>query len=306
VRRDWRNRVCLLITDEDHYAGLALLKPENPCDYNFPAPVIKLATMKVGDGYAGAKYGELLLKAIFGVATDRRMRSLYVEVYAHHELLIQILADFGFRETHHRTSRGELVLLKEFKPNGPTSHLDNLQYHIRYGPPALRPTEHCYLVPIEPRWHDQLFPDAPSEQLLLPGIGDLTLPWGNALRKAYLCHANTNDLRPGDVLLFYRSRDIKAVAAVGLVERTLRSRDLAEVMSFVGRRTVYSPAEISAMCRRVRPLLAILFRQDRFIDPPWSRELLNDQGLLTGSPQTIGRVRKEGLTWLHERLAESP
>jgi len=121
-----------------------------------------------------------------------------------------------------------------------------------------------------------------------------------------LCHANTNDLQPGDVLLFYRSKDIKAVAAVGVVERTLRSRDPAEVVSFVGRRTVYSPSEISTMCRRVRPLLAILFRQDRFIEPPWSRELLNDQGLLTGSPQTIGRVRKEGLRWLHERLAESP
>jgi len=152
VRRDWRNRICLVIADETNYAGLALLKPEMPCDYSFLAPVMKLTTMKVGDGYAGSKYGELLLKAIFGVANDRRMRSLYVEVYAHHQLLIQILTDFGFRETHHRTRRGELVLLKELAPAEPAPHLNNLQYHVRYGPPALRPTEHCYLVPIEPRF----------------------------------------------------------------------------------------------------------------------------------------------------------
>jgi hypothetical protein len=74
VRRDWRNRLCFIIKDDQKYAALALLKPESSCDYGFAGPVMKLTTLKVASGYAGSKYGELLLKAIFGACADRRKR----------------------------------------------------------------------------------------------------------------------------------------------------------------------------------------------------------------------------------------
>jgi hypothetical protein len=108
-----------------------------------------------------------------------------------------------------------------------------------------------------------------------------------------------------DLLLFYRSHDAKAVGVLGVVEKTLRSRNPSEILTFVGRRTVYSPDQIVTMCGRVRPVLAILFRQDRFIHPHWTRAELNRQGVMTAWPQTIGRARQEGVEWLNAQLGAS-
>ena len=100
----------------------------------------------------------------------------------------------------------------------------------------------------------------------LPGmdIAAENHPSGNALRKAYLCNSNTGSLEPGDILLFYRSQDLKAVTTLGVVESAIRTADPQEIMTYVGRRTVYRPDEIVMMCRSVRGVLAILFRQDQF------------------------------------------
>lgn len=108
------------------------------------------------------------------------------------------------------------------------------------------------MVPIEPRWHRLLFPDGePVEDTLFPAtLGLSAQPFGNALRKAYLCNASSRLLRPGDPLLFYRSRDQKAVYVVGVCEDTLVSQEPDEIIATVGRRTVYSLQEIQ---QRVLP-----------------------------------------------------
>ena len=105
-------------------------------------------------------------------------------------------------------------------------------------------------------------------------------------------------------MLFYRSQDSRAVAAVGVVEETLRTSDPVAVMGFVGRRTVYRPDEIVDMCRSVATVLAILFRQDRFVDPVWSLSELQANGVLSGWPQSITQVRGRGAAWVHSRLTE--
>jgi len=54
-----------------------------------------------------------------------------------------------------------------------------------------------------------------TETLFPATVAVETHPFGNALRKAYLCHASTRRLEPGAPLLFYRSKDEKAVFVVG-------------------------------------------------------------------------------------------
>ena len=236
---------------------------------------------------------------------------MYVEVLAKHDGLVELLANFGFDDTGERTIRGELVMVKSLRPGPGVEQLHALDHQVRYGPPAIAGTGKVFVIPIWPQWHAQLFPDAPAEpqpviqQLeLLPAPELGTHPWGNALRKAYLSDGRIRQLAPGDTVLFYKSRGAGFVDAVGVVEETLRSTDAGEVLSFVGRRTVYTPDEIVTMCERVGGVLAVLFRQDRFVEPPWTLGELQANGVLTTWPQSITQVRERGLRWVHDQLAE--
>ena len=65
--------------------------------------------------------------------------------------------------------------------------------------------------------------------------------------------------------------------------------------------------DIAAKCGSARPVLAILFRQDRLLEQPWPRRELEAAGVLHGSPQSITQVNsEEGRRWLQERLHELP
>lgn len=309
VQKDYSNRTCFVVKEDDGtYAGIALLKSEADCPYPFVDPVIKISTFKVSEQYSGSRYGELLLKAIFFRAQKQGTGSLYIEVYAHHKQLIALLEGFGFVHSTESTGReDELVLRKDLKAGDSSQLLSPLEYHVKHGPPAVSMKGATWLIPIQPRWHEQLFPDWPKsenrEQLPIPGLFDpRPMPWGNALRKAYLCHAAIRRIAPGDTVLFYRSGDEQAVTAVGVVEGTIRTSDPTAILSYVGGRTVYSPSEIVAMCRRVGGVLTILFRQDRFVEPPWQRELLNAVGVVAGWPQTVQAVREEGMEWVIQQL----
>ncbi len=314
VRPDIANRDCFVVEEHGLYAALAIVKRfEVDCPYQFNQPVSKLATFKVSSDYVGSKYGELLLKAAFAAARARKIHSLYVEVLPKHDTLVDLLANFGFRDSGLRTDRGELVLTKDLVPTEHADRIDPLAYHITYGPPAIAGTGGVFIVPIRPEWHRQLFPDSPDPghgtdgQLALVSESDLsssTHPWGNALRKAYLSNSGTQKVSAGSTLLFYRSGGPRCVAAIGVAEATLRSADPAEVMAFVGRRTVYTPAEIAAMCRCVGGVLAILFRQDRFIDPGWGLDELHAHGVVRGWPQSITQVGEAGAQWVHSQLTE--
>lgn len=312
VRPDADNRKCLVIEEEGVYAALAITKRVEPdCTYVLPQPVTKIATFKVDTGFVGSKYGELLLKSLFNEAHERGVATMYVEVMPKHDGLVELLARFGFEDVGVRTTRDELVMAKYLLPPPDARDLPALEHHVRYGPPAIKGTGKFFVVPILPEWHRQLFPDEPKgptrpgEQLELlarPEVG--THPWGNALRKAYLSNSRIRQLAPGDTLLFYRSRGTGKVTAVGVVEETIRSADPVEVISFVSRRTVYSPADVTRMCQRVGGVLAILFRQDRFLDPPWDLGELQANGVITGWPQSITQVRGRGAQWVRDRLAE--
>lgn len=309
VRAEPDNRDCLIVFGDNRcYAALTLVKKnERDCEYGFNQPVAKISTFTVAAQYSGSKYGELMLKALLGDAHAGPAASLYVEVLDKYPLLVDLFREFGFTDSGHRTQRNELVLVKQLVPGADALSLPPLAYHITFGPPAIHGAGQVFMVPIREEWHRQLFPDAPrpepeEEQELLPGMEVRTHPWGNALRKAYLCNSRVQRIEAGDTLLFYRSGTARSVSAVGVVEATMRSDDPDEVVNFVGRRTVYTPAEIAAMCQGVDGVLAIRFRQDRFMDPAWTLAELLQERVVTSWPQSITQVRGAGAAWVHQQL----
>lgn len=310
VRRESELRPCYLIEQNGVYAGLALLKYELECRYALEEPIVKISTFKVSASHSGVRYGELLLKAILMNMTTVDCASLYVEVLPSHPEVVDFLTAFGFVATDHRSERDEYVVVKTMRPPPTAVQRSDLEYHIRYGPPALLCRQQIFVVPIEPRWHDQLFPEQAAlqqtAQLSLFGPAEQMIhPWGNALRKAYLCNSPTNKVQQGDVLIFYRSQD-GYISAVGIVEDVMRSTHADEVMQFVGRRTVYSASEITAMARRGRGVLAIRFRQDRFLDPALTLADLKMAGALRSWPQSITRLPERAVAWMRDLLVGSP
>jgi ribosomal protein S18 acetylase RimI-like enzyme len=279
-------------------AGICILK-EDDDELRIGGRVAKISTLKVADEFKGNRYGELLLKALFRHAAGRH-DALWLTVFDRHLELIALLESFGFQHVDDRN--GERYYVKRLRPAGPPpADMDALEFHVTFGPPAVQLVEgQVFIIPIQPRYHRSLFPDAPDEQLPLLA----PLPHGNALRKAYLCRANLRSAQPGATLLFYlfyRSEDRRAVTAIGVLERSLVSSDADEILRFVGSRTVYSADEVRAMAAQ-GSVLAMLFRQDRFLEPPIKIGDLMGARAVSCAPQTTIKIQTEAIPWLRKRL----
>ncbi len=282
-------------------AGICIWKSDDD-QYRFGGKVMKLATFKVAEEHRGRRYGELLLKTVFTELHANHYDHVWLTVFERHTALMTMLEDFGFEHYDVETPLGDLVMVKHLVPAGGETS-DHFTYHCRFGPPAVDLTldASVYVIPIQPRYHTRLFPDHPREPARLLPDDD---PFGNALRKAYLSQSAITPPSRGDTILFYRSDDWQAVSAVGVVEGSMRSGDPSAVAAFAGQRTVYSYAEIDEMTRP--SALAILFRQDRLIEPGWPLDDLRNAGVLNAAPQSITQVQnKEGIAWLTRRLAAS-
>jgi hypothetical protein len=309
VQGDSANRECFVVKEgDDTYAAIAILKiGEDPCEYALTQPITKISTFKVAEPFSGNRYGELILKAVLQSHHDHRVGSAYVEVWSKHQPLVDFLGQFGYIEIG-ESADGQLVLAKTFQPRDES--LTALDYHIRYGPPAVSTNASAFVIPIKNHWHNQLFPECAMSssvekgQLAFPDFASEKIrPWGNALRKAYLCNAISNRLEPGDIILFYRS-GFKTVEVIGVVEETLRTGSAEEVTNMVGGRTVYSAEDVEELAIHTRQVLVIMFRRDWVLDVPWTLAELKFSNVLNGPPQTVQQVREAGTQWIHQQLAD--
>jgi GNAT superfamily N-acetyltransferase len=300
-------RLAWVIRDGDELAAVCIIK-EDDDDLRLGGATLKICSLKVSEERAGRRYGELLLKSIFAFLHENGYGFAYLSVFAKHEGLIALLEDFGFARHGPDALSGERYYVKTLQPTpNDRAAMAPLPFHIRYGPPAIK-LDHAYLVPILPTYHRLLFPDAEGpagpQQLELdlagvPATGPR--PFGNALRKAYLCHTPSRQLTPGAAILFYRSQDVMAITSVGVVEQTLESSDATEVAEFVGQRSVYSLEEIAQLCREGE-VVAIRFRQDRLLATPIGRAEMVSNGVAKQHPQSVQAVPPEVYPWLVGRI----
>lgn len=247
---------------------------------------LKLCTFKVGETVRGRKIGELFLKAAFRYATDNLCEHLFITTnYEKHQYLVNMLEDFGFSQQgiHH----GDCVYVKPhpiLKPK--INDLSAYEFNRKYFPHFRSDSGiQKFIVPIKPQYHEILFPDYQSKQSkLFASMSNI----GNAIKLAYLCHAPTNAIKPGDILLFYRSEDEKALTSVGVVEDFKVSRDITEIVSLVSRRTVYSFREIEKMAEQ--PTKIILFRLIKHFKNPISHKTIERNNISSGPILSIRKV----------------
>lgn len=262
-----------------------------------PGKTLKLCTFKIKNDYSGNRYGELLLKAVFDHAEVNNYQHLYFTAFPKYENLIVFAESFGFIVSKSLNARGENIVYKylTFSQNEIES-LSSFEAHIRFGPrKVFFHNNASFIIPIQPQYHRALFPELETQKLLF----QIPKPCGNSIKKAYLCHSNTKQLKPGDNIFFYRSHDISGITAIGVVEESLRTSNVDEIARYVGTRTVYSYDDIENLCKKMT--LAIKFRFVKGLNQIPLKELKKNE-IIKGAPQSITKIPKERVQWIKEKI----
>lgn len=305
-RRAREQRKCWTIRRGDKLVALCIYKREESSiidDKGFkPAgPVLKLCTFKVDSETYGQKMGERLLHMAFSYARQQGFNFIYVTVReAAHQELVLLMKSFGFAcYGHYKNDR---VLGKFLRPQSLSDErLPKLEFSERFYP-SFKDGEDVgkYLVPIQNKYHERLFPDVADLKYSLFGdMSEMYGPESNTIRKAYLCAAQINRIEPGDLLLFYRSVDRKSIEVLGVVKEVQRLTDRQQILSMVKGRTVYAVWEIDQMLETSPDgVLVICFDLIRYFDKPITLKQLHGLGM--SHPQSICELSDKRYTAIME------
>lgn len=258
-------------------------------------PMLKLSPFMIAPSFRSRKIGELFLDAAFRYATANRLENIVMQgdADAHRQLFV-MLEDFGFSRVGSRSGpRGrEAVYVKSHPVLPPADALEPLEYLRRFFPHFRHDPEVGKLVlSVRPGEHRLLFPDYhPPSGRQLSLFSHSGMP-SHTIKSAWLCHARFGKVRAGDVVLFFRSGDERAVTSIGVVERfdTLDDADL--IAGCMKRRTTYLMKEIVEMARK--PTRVLLFRLIGHLPRPLSQSRLEADGVLSGAPQRISQIAHE-------------
>lgn len=257
---------------------------------------LKLSTFKVGASVRGRKIGELFLKAAFRYATANRLENIFIhgDVDEHHSLF-EMLEDFGFKRVgcHPGSGGRDAVYLKRHPVLPPTDeNIVAFEYFRLYFPHFRHNSSvEKYVVPIRPEYHRVLFPDYNSPADLQLELFESPNAVGNAIKLAYLCHAQTKTINRGSIVMFYRSGDEHAITSLGVVEEYDSQTDPILIAGRVKRRTVYSMEEIEQMAKK--PTKVMLFRLVRHFSHGLSQQWLKENRVLKRAPQSITQISNE-------------
>ncbi len=298
-KREHRPTWIIPMTESKGYGAVCIIKSEDHVDFNINGKILKICCFKVSEDCNGFRFGELLLKAVLTYAFENNYQWLYTESFDKNIRLINLFQDFGFQKIDSRTPRGEIRLVKTFIIEDEDKNaLDPLSYNKKYGPFVVKEEDaFSYVVPIRPEYHRILFPDHESQLVFFPG----SHPFGNSIRKAYLCNSKIRSISPGSNLLFYRTEDVKGITVLGIVEDTLVSKSPDKIARFVGKRTVYKYLEIVEMCSN--EVLAILFRQVKLLPKAISLNTIIESNILSSHPQQITKASEGANKWIQKIIS---
>ena len=297
-KRDHREAYIIFNEKIGRLSGVCIIKKEEGIPEISVGKTLKLCTFKISEMEFGKRYGELLFKTVFDYADNNNYHYIYFTAFPKQDDLIAFSESFGFMVSTKRINVDELVVYKVLiYSSEDVAKFSPLEFNIKYGPRRiLFKQNNSFLVPIKPIFHAALFPELESQ---IP-IFHETRPCGNSIKKAYLCHSPNKHINSGDNIFFYRSEDVKGITAIGSVEDLLRTENPNAIARHVGSRTVYSYDSIAEFCKK--PTLAIRFRYVKGLETPIRLIELKKSGVIKGAPQSIMKVKQEGVEWIKKRL----
>jgi ribosomal protein S18 acetylase RimI-like enzyme len=310
------HRKCWVVVVGDVMAGIVIRKDETRTEAAITSPgrkILKLCTFKMRSEFRGEKFGEQLLKQSLWFAQTNGYDVVYLTAFADKDDLIHLLQSYGFVKTR-RQENGELVFEKVMR-KGPLlvyEQTDILAFDRACYPrfyDGERVAKYC--VPIQGAYHEKLFPEI-SFRKPLPLFAGAEFARertataqqertpGNTIRKVYLCRAQAKNLKPGDLLLFYLSKDERleasqSMTSIGIVERLRETTTADELIRMTAKRSVFSAAELSERVgQSERPMKVIDFLLAGHISPTIGLDLLLGHRVFKGGPpQSIARIDEE-------------
>jgi ribosomal protein S18 acetylase RimI-like enzyme/predicted nucleic acid-binding protein len=321
-----QHRDCWIVEIGTEIAGLLIPKEESPVDTDATLhgnKILKICTFKMRPAYRGEKFGEQLLKKVLWHAQSNKYDVVYLTAFEKQTALISLLEKFGFKKTY-TNDAGEAVFEKamlysvvEADEEISVLDLDRLIYPRIFDGPSVRK----FIVPIRPNYHKILFPEiayaAPlplfggsRREDLISSTGRADRTPGNTIRKVYLCRSPNTNLRPGDIILFYQSKDedfanSQSITTLGVVENASEFGELDALSLHVARRSVFSLDNLKAMMQESsRPIKVIDFLLVGHSDPPVSLEQLIRSGIFhSRPPQSISMISDEAYKRLKQQLS---
>ncbi len=283
-------RYAWVCKDDDDIHAIAIYKHENnPVvtldDRALRGSVLKLCTFKVLK--KGFKIGELLLKQAFNYASDNSIEYVYCTVApGEHEMLEDLLVEFGFYEFGTDEKGRDRVFVKSFPKILPDTGEPPLEYAIKYYPAIKLDSNNVYLIPIQPQFHKILFPELIIQSDLFSEVNNSA---GNAIKQAYLCRTPTKSVKPGGIVFFYRTIDDKSITTYGIVDQFYVESEVEKIFQWVSKRTVYSYSDIKKMSS-LGEVKVILFRLIKHLKSPVSIMDLKRTGVINGSIQSLVKL----------------
>jgi predicted nucleic acid-binding protein len=256
---DWFNHKAdetayLCTGDDGRVVAFLYLKREGP-EENYrdieppfiPAPRLKIGSFKVSSN--GYKLGERFLKIVFDNALKYGVHEIYVTAFVRtdeQERLIRLLGDWGFVRHGTKTSTAgtEQVFVRKFTPA-----VDPRDPRRTY--PYISRRTRKFIVPVYPKYHTELLPDS-ILNTESPADFVENRPNRNAISKVYISRSIERGLRPGDVIVFYRTKSGAAPAhytsvatTIGIVQDViLNIKSKEEFIQICRTRSVFSDEEL--------------------------------------------------------------
>lgn len=163
-----------------------------------PAKRLKVGTFKVNS--TGLRVGERFIKIIIDYAKRSNVDEIYVTLFEEKRNEVKRLKEtlmlWGFTKWGHKQSNNEIVLVK--KMNG---YYDNTE-DPKFNYPFIKEKIKYGLLPIEPQWHTELFPDLFLKNENMSLFEERACSY--AIEKIYVCKRIADGLSVGDVMVIYR------------------------------------------------------------------------------------------------------
>ena len=249
---------------EDGLKGFLYLKTEDESEnYSditpqlLPKKRMKVGTFKIER--TGFRLGERFLKIIFDNAKKYKVEEIYVTLFEDKrdevKQLKSIMEQWGFVK-HGYKSNGEAVLVKNLKDY-------NYEKTPKLNYPLIKREVKHYFLPIFPKYHTDLFPD------MILKNEDMHLYEENkahryALEKIYLTGAFNLRVKPGDLILIYRTGDrypkkySSVVTGIAVVEDVIRTRNVEDCIAKCKNRSIFSEDEIRRVYAKYPTIIKLL------------------------------------------------
>jgi len=261
---------------------------------------LKISTLKVSPSKWGSKIGEVLISLSIREAINQGHEEIYLTHYVEskEDVLVELIETYGFEKVSEEID-GESIFLKRLTPNqgdNPTP----LETTQKFYPSFYEGNNvNKYLVPVQPKFHNKLFPTYPDRDATLDEFAGEFQSEGNAIKKAYLSGAKNRKLEEGDILLFYRSGDNMEVTSLGVLEEVKYGLTNADSISrIVGKRSVFTQRELQDIAETNTTVL--LFRWHFDLNNPISYEQLQEEDILTAPLQVMSEITDEEYKYIRK------